>query len=148
MNELIAAMRVAFANNFTWYLQAHNYHWNVAGPDFPQYHKFLNEIYSDAQEAIDDYAEKVRQLGAFAQGNYPDIIAESQLNEPLPDLTDPGQMFTQLLSDSEVLITDLLAAYDLAGIEREYGLQNFLAERIDTHRQQAWMIRAILNQVP
>jgi starvation-inducible DNA-binding protein len=148
MNELIAAMRVAFANNFTWYLQAHNYHWNVGGPDFPQYHKFLNEIYDDAQDAIDDYAEKVRQLGAFAQGNYPDIIAESQLSEPLPGLTDPGQMFVQLLSDHDIMLNHLADTYDLAGEQREYGIQNFLAERMDTHKQQGWMLRAILNQLP
>jgi starvation-inducible DNA-binding protein len=148
MEKLITQMRVAFATNFTYYLEAHNAHWNIIGPDFPQYHEFLNDVYSDAQTSIDTYAEKIRQLHAFAQGTYPEIIAESILTDPTEIPRDPVTIFEQLVSDAEILVAHLQDTYDEAGIQREYGIQNFLADRIDAHKQQIWMMRSILGLNP
>ena len=148
MDKLIEMMRTAFATNFTYYLEAHNAHWNVLGPDFPQYHKFLEEVYDDAQDSIDDYAEKVRQLHAFAQGTYPEIIAESILKDPEGTPRDPVAIFERLLADAEILVSHLQDTYDEAQSQREYGLQNFLADRIDSHKQQIWMMRSILGLNP
>lgn len=148
MDEFVNRMLVAFANNFTFYLKSHNYHWIITGPDFPQYHEFLNKVYDDAQDSIDDYAEKIRQLGAFPQGNYTAIVSESELEDPVENTVDPVAIFTNLSQDLDTIITSLQDTYDLAGTVREYGIQNFLADRIDTHRQQQWMIHSILGQTP
>jgi len=148
MEKLIEMLRVAFANNFTWYLQSHNYHFNVGGSDFPEHHEFLGEIYADAQSAIDEYGEKVRRLGAFNLGSYPEIITESLLADPKPGLTDPKLMYEQLLADNATIIGHLQDAYDIAGPLREYGIQNFLADRIDQHQMWAWMIKSTLGQLP
>ena len=146
MNPLIESMLTAFANNFTFYLKSHNFHWTVMGPGFPQYHKLLEEIYNDAQESIDDYAEQLRRLGAFPQGDYRDIVNNSQLVDPPETVTDPTQMFTNLLSDLDIIVLTLQDNFDLATTGREYGLQNFLADRIDAHRKQQWMLNAIMGQ--
>jgi starvation-inducible DNA-binding protein len=145
MDKLVQLLIQAFANNFTFYLKSHNYHWSVTGPDFVQYHKFLEEIYDDAQDAIDMYAEKIRQIGAYPQGDYRDIINNTQLMDPVDTVTDPMEIFTNLMDDIDVIVTQLQGAYDEAGTQREYGIQNFLADRIDAHRQQAWMIQNILG---
>lgn len=146
MNPLIQAMLQAFANNFTFYLKSHNFHWTVMGPDFPQYHKLLEEIYNDAQESIDDYAEQLRRLGAFPQGDYRDIVNNSELVDPPLTVTDPMEMFTNLLSDLDIIVLRLQDNFDMATTSREYGLQNFLADRIDSHRKQQWMLNAIMGQ--
>ena len=120
MEKLITCMRVAFATNFTYYLEAHNAHWNVLGPDFPQYHEFLNIVYDDAQDAIDDYAEKVRQLHAFAQGTYPEIIAESVLKDPVGIPRDPVMIFESLLADAETLGSGLDTTDKIYWLAAEY----------------------------
>lgn len=145
MDQIINAMQQAFANNFTFYLKSHNYHWSVGGPDFVQYHKFLEEIYDDAQDNIDTYAEKIRQLGGYPQGDYRDLFVNTQLMDPVDTVTNPMVMFANLMTDIDIIVQQLQDAYDVAGIAREYGVQNFLAERIDAHRQQAWMIQNILG---
>ena len=145
MDELIQQLKQAFANNFTFYLKSHNYHWSVTGADFVQYHKFLEEIYDDAQDAIDMYAERIRQVGAYPDGDYRDIVKNTELEDPVDTVTDPMQIFQNLMDDIDILVARLQDAYDLAGTQREYGIQNFLADRIDSHRQQAWMIQNILG---
>ena len=145
MDNLIKQMLQAFANNFTFYLKSHNYHWSVAGPDFVQYHKFLEEIYDDAQDNIDTYAEKIRQIGAYPEGDYRDIVKNTQLMDPVDTVKDPMIIFANLMDDIDVIVTQLQGVYDIAGTYKEYGIQNFLADRIDAHRQQAWMIQNILG---
>lgn len=146
MNDLIQSMLVAFGNNFTYYLRAHNFHWTVMGPNFPQYHSFLEDIYTDAQESIDAYAEQLRRIGAFPKGDFRDIVSNNELDASAADITDPEQMFTILDSDTDVIVRRLQDTFDLATKYREYGLQNFLADRIDQHRKQQWMIDSILGE--
>lgn len=145
MDELIQQLKQAFANNFTFYLKSHNYHFTVTGADFVQYHEFLNKIYDDAQDNIDTYAEKIRQLGGYPDADYRDIIKNTQLMDPTDTVTDPMELFSNLLDDIDIIVKQLQDTYDVAGTQREYGIQNFLADRIDSHRQQAWMIQNILG---
>ena len=143
MDKLIKCMMVAFANNFTFYLKAHNFHWTVAGETFKQDHEFLGEIYALAQENIDGYAEQLRRIGAFPQGDIKEIVKNSSIiDAPLNEMTEANLMFLSLLADLEAMVTYLQLTYDEAGAVREYGLQNFLAERIDEHRKQQWMLTA------
>ena len=145
MDQLTLILLQAFANNFTFYLKSHNYHWSVSGPDFVQYHKFLEEIYSDAQDNIDSYAEKIRQIGEYPEGDYRNIISNTQLQDPIDTVKDPMMVFSNLMDDIDIITVQLQNAYDVAGQMREYGIQNFLADRIDAHRQQAWMIMNIIG---
>jgi starvation-inducible DNA-binding protein len=144
MDQLTQSLLLAFANNFTFYLKSHNYHWVVMGENFPQYHTFLEGIYTDAQESIDDYAEQLRRLGAFPRGDYTSIVSETELTDKPEDITDPQIMFQNLLDDLAILIPRLQDTFDMATGQREYGLQNFLADRIDQHRKQQWMLTATL----
>lgn len=56
MNDLIQQMKVVLADTFTFYLKAHNFHWNVEGPDFQQYHSFLGDLYGEVWGATDAIA--------------------------------------------------------------------------------------------
>jgi starvation-inducible DNA-binding protein len=147
MNELIKLLLTAFANNFAFYLKAHQFHWAVMGKDFPQYHKVLEKVYTDAQESIDLYAEELRRLGQFPQGDLADIMSMSLIESASIDAskTDPQEMFLLLLSDLEQIVTCLQDTFDAGTAEREYGLQNFLADRISQHRKSQWMLTAIVT---
>jgi starvation-inducible DNA-binding protein len=144
MEQLIQQLLQQFANNFTFYLKAHNFHWNVMGPDFPEHHEFLNDIYSDAQGKIDDYAEQLRRIGAFPQGDFRNIVNNASLADPADTNGDVMAMYEQLLADSETIVAGLQDTYDTAGAQREYGLQNFLADQIDGHRKLQWQLRSTL----
>ena len=149
MDKLIQCMMVAFANNFTFYLKAHNYHWSVSGETFKQDHEFLGEIYTTANENIDGYAEQLRRIGAFPQGDIQEIVRNSSvIDAPLNQMTEARLMYLNLLADLEIIVSYLQDAYDEAGSVREYGLQNFLAERIDEHRKQQWMMTASVVDEP
>ena len=147
MEKLIASLLMAFANNFAFYLKSHQFHWAVVGENFPQYHDLLEGIYTDAQAAIDGYAEELRRLGVFPKGDLQDIIADSAITDTPTDarITDPQEMFLVLLGNLNTIITTLQDTYDLATPVREYGLQNFLGERIGAHRKTQWKLTATVT---
>ena len=49
--ELVNRMKVVLATTFALYLKAHNFHWNVEGPNFPQYHEFFGNLYEEIGRA-------------------------------------------------------------------------------------------------
>ena len=38
-------LKVLLGSTFVVYTKTHGFHWNIEGPDFPQYHKFLKKMY-------------------------------------------------------------------------------------------------------
>ena len=47
MDKLVNAIKIAFASEYAFALKAQNFHWNVEGADFYEYHKFFNKLYDE-----------------------------------------------------------------------------------------------------
>ena len=144
MDDLIEEMKVSLASTFAFYLKAHNFHWNVEGAGFPQYHSFFEGIYSDAWGAVDSIAEHLRTLQSYAPGSfarYTDLsIVKDELNIP-PAMS----MMTKLLADNQSIINQLTKTQSLAEQAKKMGLANFLQDRIDAHEKNGWMLRSIIK---
>lgn len=63
------------ARTFRLYVQVHGYHWNVEGPEFRQLHGFFEEQYQALWESLDEIAERLRALGAYAPGSMAGMLA-------------------------------------------------------------------------
>ena len=144
MEELIQAAKVAFSSTFSFYLKAHNFHWNVEGPDFYEYHKLLEKIYEEVYDSIDDFAEKIRSLGSYVPASYTRLSMLSEI-EDQKEVLPKNQMVLVLLEDNRKMLQILKLAYDLAEARSEHGFSNFLAERMDAHRKHGWMLRSSMK---
>src|SRR5512135_2303788 len=58
------------ADTYTLYLKTHNFHWNVTGPMFQTLHLMFMTQYTEAWNAVDLIAERIRALGYLAPGSY------------------------------------------------------------------------------
>jgi starvation-inducible DNA-binding protein len=144
MDELIKALKIAFATEYTFYLKAHFYHWNVEGPDFFQYHKLFGKIYEEVFGSIDDFAENIRKLGSYTPGSYSRFSALSKVDEEL-QVAPAESMMKELLADSDKCVELFKMVFAIAEREKEHGLSDFLAARMDAHRKHSWMLRASLK---
>jgi len=144
MTSLIDSIKIVLANNFALYLKAHYFHWNVEGPDFAQMHGFFEDLYTDFYSAIDHFAEEIRSLDAYAPGSFERYIELSEIKgeENILSVVD---MLKSLQADNQTMIRSLLHAYSLAENDKEFGLSNFIQDRIDQHKKHAWMIRSFLK---
>lgn len=142
MDELIEQMKVSLASTFAFYLKAHNFHWNVEGANFPQYHSFFEGIYSDAWGAVDGIAEHLRTLGSYAPGSF---ARYSELSIVKDELNIPSamSMISKLVDDNQAMIDQLTKTQALAEKAKKMGLANYLQDRIDAHEKHGWMLRSI-----
>ena len=142
METLVEMMKKVLSDTFAMYLKSHNYHWNVEGSNFPQYHEFFGNLYEELHGAVDPIAEQIRALDAYAPGSFSRFMEltdiEDELNVPLG--TD---MARKLMSDNQIVLSTLNMAFKLAEQFDNQGLADFIAGRIDTHNKHAWMLRSI-----
>lgn len=141
MDELVAKMKVVLADSFTLYMKAHGYHWNVIGPDFPQLHDFLGDLYEEVHGAVDDIAEQIRQINSFAPGTLSRMVELATISED-DAIPAAAKMVTNLLEANENLLTTITEAYIMAEDNKEFGLSNFLQDRITAHKKHSWMLKA------
>ena len=141
---LIDELKKVHADAFTFYLKAHFYHWNVEGPDFPQYHDFLQNLYQEVFASIDSLAELIRTLDSYAPGTLT-RLKELTTIEETEDVPDAKTMMTRLLQENNILRASLLTAYKTADTTGEVGISNFLQDRIQAHEKHSWMLRSILK---
>lgn len=142
METLIEMMKKVLADTFALYLKAHNYHWNVEGSNFPQYHEFFGNLYEELHDAVDSIAEHIRALDAYAPGSFTRFM---ELTEIEDELSVPAgvEMARRLMTDNERVMATLDVAQKLADTVGKSGLANFLQERIDIHSKHQWMLRSI-----
>ena len=142
MDQLIQEMKVTLASTFSFYLKAHGFHWNVEGPNFPQYHEFLGDLWEEAFGAIDPIAEHLRTLGAYAPASF---LRYKELSLISDEVNIPAAMgmMNKLTADNATIIEQLTKTQSLAEKEKKMGLANFLQDRIGAHEKHGWQLRSI-----
>lgn len=144
--DLYNALRRCLANTFVFYYQAHAAHWNVVGDNFPQYHKFLDDLNGELFGAVDPLAEHIRTIQGFPQESLSEILSSATVSEFPMLVTDATALFTALLAANDTTIACLAEANALAEADGNAGLANFLQERLDTHAKHGWFLRATLGR--
>jgi starvation-inducible DNA-binding protein len=144
MEELQKAAKVAFASEFSFYLKAHNFHWNVEGMFFKQFHDLFGDIYEEVQESIDVFAEQIRSLGTYVPASYTRFSMLTQIEDE-QQILDSKQMVIELLNDSEKMIKIFTLLFQMSEAQKEFALSDFVASRLDAHKKHGWMLRATLK---
>jgi starvation-inducible DNA-binding protein len=142
---LAELLKILLASDFSYYLKAHMFHWNVEGKDFYQYHKFLQKVYEDAYEAVDTIAEYIRTLDEYSPGSltrYHELTRiQDQIKVPRARL-----MIEELLSDSHTMVNLLNECFDAATQENKQDIANFIAERLTATNKFIWMLGSFLRE--
>jgi starvation-inducible DNA-binding protein len=142
METLIEMMRKVLADTFAMYLKAHNYHWNVEGSNFPQYHDFFGNLYQELHGAVDPIAEEIRALDAYVPGSLSRFLELTEIEDEL-SIPNGVEMARRLMVDNQKVIMTLDIAFKLADELDQQGLADFIAGRLDAHKKHGWMLRSI-----
>jgi starvation-inducible DNA-binding protein len=141
MDQLIDRMKVLLATNFAFYLKLHFFHWNVEGPNFPQYHELFDDLYNDVWQTTDTIAEHIRAIQGYAPGSLGRFKDLSRIQDQV-DPPSAQEMIMIALLDNNEMVSTLTEVYHLAEDAGEIGLANFLQDRIIAHKKHGWMLRA------
>lgn len=133
------------ADTFVLYTKTRNYHWNVTGPRFQPLHAFFEEQYDQLEEAMDEIAERVRQVGGTAAGTLAEFARLSALKEQPGVVPSADEMIANLLADHETIIRQLREDIDTTADHHDLGTSDFLTGLMESHEKMAWMLRSFLE---
>ena len=140
--EIAAGLSRMLADSYTLYLQTHNFHWNVTGPQFRELHLMFEEHYTELAVAVDDIAERIRTLDVAAPGTYKAFSALSAVKE-VDGVPEANQMVSILTKAHEQVVKtcrDVLVKAQQANDESTAAL---VSDRMRVHEKTAWMLRAL-----
>lgn len=144
MSKLIESMKVLLADTFAFRLKTQFYHWNISGPNFIEYHRFLGDLYEEADSSIDTIAEHIRSLGAFAPGSFKRYLELSTIKDE-DTIPEAIVMLRKLSDDNKLLHTSLTVAHTAAEQEKQLGILNFLEGLIDANEKTQWLLNSIIK---
>ena len=136
----IDSLTQVLGETFGLYVQTHGYHWNVEGPQFRQLHMLFEEQYQNLWAALDEIAERIRCLGAYAPGSLSELMA---LAGDTPAVAQSAEAMVDALIKANSTIADTLREAIItaqeAGDEVSAGM---LTDRLEWHEKELWMMKS------
>ena len=133
------------ADTYVVYLKTHNFHWNVEGPMFQTLHQMFMEQYTEAWNAIDLVAERIRSLGHYAPGTYREYLELARVKET-SGVPKAGQMVKLLIEGQEAVVKTAREVLPLAEDADDQPTLDLLTQRMQIHEKNAWMLRSLLKK--
>lgn len=142
--EIADGLGRVLADSYALYLKTHNFHWNVTGPMFRALHIMFEEQYTELAAAVDEIAERIRSLGAFAPASFSAYAELTAIKEEkgVPAAKD---MITQLVEGHETVIKTARSLYPICDSSDDDATADLLTARIQVHEKTAWMLRSLLE---
>ena len=93
--EIAEKLNQLLANYEVYYQNLRGFHWNIKGNDFFVLHEKFEELYNEAQLAIDEVAERILTLGEQPLHTYSDFVETSTIKE-YKNLSDSKSAFPKI----------------------------------------------------
>jgi starvation-inducible DNA-binding protein len=133
------------ADTYVLYLKTHSFHWNVEGPMFQTLHLMFMDQYTEAWNAIDPIAERIRSLGHYAPGSYRQYVELATVKET-EGVPKAEKMIAELIAGQEAVARTARSVLPLAERANDQPTLDLLTQRLNIHEKNAWMLRSLLKK--
>ena len=140
-SEIAEGLKRLLADSYTLYLQTHNFHWNVTGPQFRELHLMFEEHYTELATAVDEIAERIRTLDVAAPGTYKSFAELSSISE-VEGVPDAESMVQILTRGHEQVVKTCRSVLSVAQDADDESTAALVSDRMRIHEKTAWMLRA------
>jgi starvation-inducible DNA-binding protein len=142
--RLTASLNQVLADSYALLSLTHLAHWNVEGPGFFALHTAFQTQYEELFIAIDEIAERIRALDAYAIGGLRTLADAAQMKEFASPLVQEAYV-DALLAANDKLVSDAARARDIAGEVGDAESQDLMISRITVHQKTSWMLKSFLR---
>lgn len=141
--QIAEGLKVLLADSYTLYLQTHNFHWNITGPQFRELHLMFEEQYTELATAVDLVAERIRTLGIAAPATYKAFAELSNIKE-VEGVPAATEMLTILTKGHEQVVKTCREVLKPAQEADDESTASLVSDRMRLHEKTAWMLRSML----
>lgn len=139
--ETADQLNVLLADYHLYYQKLRNFHWNITGYNFFDLHEQFEVMYTDAQEKIDEIAERILTLRFQPTSNYSDYLKLSNLQESPSELKDV-KMVDILLEDHSSVLKQMRSTVEAANAAEDEGTIDLVGAYIRELEKTSWMLDA------
>lgn len=137
LNQLLANFQIHYQN-------LRGFHWNIKGKNFFELHTKFEELYTEAQENIDQIAERILTLGFTPLHTFSDYLGQAKIAEGKHVIQD-YEAVNLLVESVQALIGIERQALEYAAELNDEGTVAMLSDFIATQEKTVWMFSAWLN---
>lgn len=131
-------------DSYALMLKSQHYHWNVTGAHFGPLHELFEEHYNNLWEAVDEIAERIRQLGMPVQGHLGYFAEKSRIADG--HASNAQEMISDLLESHEAIVRTLREEKAMAEEADDEVTVDLFVDRMTFHEKAAWFLRSHLQQ--
>ena len=122
LNQLLASAKVFYQN-------LHNFHWNVQGMHFFILHPKLGELYDCVGADVDEFAERILQLGGTPVSTYSEYLRMSGIPERPIEVKD-NKIIQAVLEDLYATEKQLNLVRKLAVAADDEGTNTMMGDKL------------------
>ena len=138
---MVEKLNVLLANYQVFYQNLRGFHWNISGPSFFELHAKFEELYTNANLAVDEIAERILTLEGHPLHTFSDYLDLSSV-KPAKDLKTAKDTVGTTISNMKTLIELEREILDLAGEANDEGTDALMSDYIRAQEKTVWMLRA------
>ncbi len=146
-SAVVDGLKTLLSDSYSLMGQTHLAHWNVEGPNFFQLHTAFQTQYEELFEAVDELAERIRALDAYAPGGLTVLAKGSDIEEMSNGAAPAKDFVAHLVEAHETLLgtaKDLRKTCESSG---DLETQDIVIKRIQTHEKTLWMLKSFLKNL-
>jgi len=142
--NLSAKLNTLLANYQLFYQNLRALHWNVRGREFFELHVKFEEFYTEAQEHVDQIAERILTLGETPLHNFSAYLEAAEIKET-KGVTNGEEGVRIVLENFKTLLQHERQILELAGDAGDEGSVTLMSDLITLQEKHSWMLGAWLG---
>ena len=138
--EISKELRHLLADVFALYVKTKNFHWNMSGVHFRDYHLLLDEHAEQIFDMADDVAERARKIGGTTIHSIRDIAEHQRLRDNNAEFVPPLDMLAELRDDNKTLTRELRSTHKLCDEHDDVATASLIENWIDETERRTWFL--------
>jgi starvation-inducible DNA-binding protein len=144
--EISKELRHLLADVFALYVKTKNFHWNMSGVHFRDYHLLLDEQAEQIFAMADDVAERARKIGGNTLRSIGDIARHQRLKDNDRESLSPKEMLTELRTDNRELTRFLRLTHEVCEEHNDVATASLIENWIDETERRCWFLSEVVSE--
>ncbi|MDR2168286.1 MAG: DNA starvation/stationary phase protection protein [Clostridiales bacterium] len=133
-------LNVRIADLAVLYIKLHRFHWFVEGKLFYPLHAKFEELYDEATELYDEFAERLLAIGGAPAATMKEYLALTMISEEGNEVA-PKDIFNTLIKDYSLLVDELKKGIAIAQDADDESTADLFIGTITTLEKHLWMFK-------
>ena len=142
--EIVSLLNNVLVNYQIYYQNLRGFHWNIIGDQFFELHEKFEELYINAQESIDEIAERILTLGGVPYHTYSDYIKLASIKEE-KDVREGKKSVGVTLENLQTILEKEKTILKKAREYEDEGTASLMRDYIKAQEKVMWMLKSYLK---